>query len=60
MTTSFPAAAATTPAVAQSLPALTNLILPLDEGLTSGRSSWTIAAKAEGAPKMKVVRERSG
>ena len=48
------------PAVAQSPPALTNLTLPLEEGEMRGRSSWTMAAKAEGAPKMKVVRERSG
>ena len=52
--------ASATPAVAQSLPAFTNLILPLEDGETRDRSSWTMAAKAEGAPKMKVVRERSG
>ena len=49
-----------TPAVAQSLPALTNLTLSLEEGEIRGRSRLTMAAKAEGAPKMKVVRERSG
>lgn len=52
--------AAAAAAAAQSPPALTNLTLPLEEGEMRGRSSWTMAAKAEGAPKMKVVRERSG